>query len=82
MDKTAVQRQIEAKRFTQDIIDSLGDRIHELLLPIPRNMAKRRGIAAMVEKAINERIESRELARRACLLIAEPSRPNLAKANS
>ncbi|WP_207625747.1 hypothetical protein, partial [Niastella populi] len=29
-----VQRQIKSKRFTQDIIDSLGSRINELLLPI------------------------------------------------
>ena len=27
-----VQKQIKAKRFTQDIIDSLGDRIYELIL--------------------------------------------------
>jgi type I restriction enzyme M protein len=62
-----VQRQIKAKRFTQDIIDSLGSRIHELILPLPRNPEHRQRVTSMVEKAIGERIEARELARRACI---------------
>ena len=62
-----VQQQIQAKRFTQDIIDSLGDRITELVLPLPKDDATRRAIAATVEKSINERVASRELARKACL---------------
>lgn len=62
-----VQKQIQAKRFTQDIIDSLGDRITELVLPLPKDEETRRGIAETVEKSINERVESRELARKACL---------------
>ncbi|HZS01906.1 MAG TPA: N-6 DNA methylase [Chloroflexota bacterium] len=67
-----VQRQIKAKRFTQDIIDSLGSRVHELILPLPKDPERRRRVTAMVEKAIQERIEARELARRACIeLIGE-----------
>lgn len=62
-----VQQQIQAKRFTQDIIDSLGDRITELVLPLPKDDATRNSIAATVEKSINERVASRELARKACL---------------
>jgi hypothetical protein len=34
-----VQKQIQAKRFTQDIIDSLGDRITELFVEEPINFA-------------------------------------------
>jgi type I restriction enzyme M protein len=64
-----VQRQIKAKRFTQDIIDSLGDRIYEIILPIPKDNLLRERIEEMVKKAIEERIEARELARRACLEI-------------
>lgn len=64
-----VQRQIKAKRFTQDIIDSLGDRIYEIVLPIPKDNLLRSRIEEMVKKAIEERIEARELARRACLEI-------------
>ena len=62
-----VLRQIQAKRFTQDIIDSLGDRITELVLPFPKNQAVRRRIDDMVEKSIMERVASRELARKACV---------------
>lgn len=64
-----VQRQIKAKRFTQDIIDSLGDRIYELTLPISKSPERRSQITQMVERAIHERIEARELARRACLAV-------------
>lgn len=64
-----VQRQIKAKRFTQDIIDSLGDRIYELTLPIPKSLELRSRITDMVEQAIHERIEARELARKACLAV-------------
>ncbi len=64
-----VQQQIKAKRFTQDIIDSLGDRIHEIILPIPKNASLREEVTQMVMKSIEERIEARELARKACLRI-------------
>jgi type I restriction enzyme M protein len=62
-----VRRQIKAKRFTQDIIDTLGDRIRELILPIPKDNSIRERVTDMVERSIQERIEARELARRACL---------------
>lgn len=62
-----VQQQIQAKRFTQDIIDSLGDRITELVLPLPKSKATRKRITDAVEKSILERVASRELARQACL---------------
>jgi len=60
-----VQRQIRAKQFTQDIIDSLGERIRELVLPIPKSKKARDRVTETVRKAIMERIEARELARRA-----------------
>lgn len=60
-----VQQQIKSKRITQDIIDSLGDRINEIVLPIPKDTLLRRKISAMVEKTVNERVEARELARKA-----------------
>ena len=61
--------QIQAKRFTQDIIDSLGNRIYELVLPIPKDKKKRDKVERMVRQSINDRVESRELARRAKLEI-------------
>lgn len=60
-----VQQQIKSKRFTQDIIDSLGNRINEIVLPIPKSKKLHEGIAALVEKTIRERVEARELARKA-----------------
>jgi type I restriction enzyme M protein len=64
---TPVQQQVKAKRFTQDIIDSLGNRIYELVLPIPKDKAVRDRVTGMVKQAIQDRVEARELARRACV---------------
>lgn len=71
-----VRQQIKAKRFTQDIIDSLGNRIHELVLPIPKDKSVKARVTRMVEQAIQERIEARELARRACLELVGETRAN------
>ncbi len=64
--------QIQSKRFTQDIIDSLGKRILELIIPVPRDIAKRQRIIDITKRSIDERIESRELARQAKLMVCEP----------
>jgi type I restriction enzyme M protein len=63
--------QIQAKRFTQDIIDTLGNRVSELVLPLPKNSKKRKRIEDMVKRSIHDRVESRELARLAKVEIAE-----------
>jgi type I restriction enzyme M protein len=60
-----VRRQIKAKRFTQDIIDSLGNRVEELILPVPKDAELRSRVISMVERSINDRVEARELARQA-----------------
>lgn len=60
-----VQQQVRSKQFTQDIIDSLGARIHELVLPIPKEPATRERVAAMVEESVQKRAEARELVRHA-----------------
>jgi type I restriction enzyme M protein len=65
LSSSIVQQQVRAKQFTQDIIDSLGDRIEELLLPIPRSSAKRDYITNLVKKVIEDRIEARELYKKA-----------------
>lgn len=58
-----VKRQIRAKRFTQDIIDSLGNRLGEVRLPVPRDEATRKRISKGVKAAINRRAELREATR-------------------
>ncbi|MCT7981771.1 N-6 DNA methylase [Laspinema sp. A4] len=72
-----VQKQILAKRLTQDIIDSLGNRIQELILPIPKDRARRENIAQMVKQTIQHRIEARKLARQACVEIVAGGDPDL-----
>ena len=47
-----VRQQIYAKRFTQDIIDTLGARVRELELPIPKDDAKRAQIIQTVTEAL------------------------------
>jgi len=64
-----VQSQIRSKRVTHDIIDSLGSRIADLELPLPRSSARRREISEIVERVISDRVEARELARKARLLV-------------
>ena len=65
-----VVKQIQSKRFTQDIIDSLGKRINELVIPLPKDKNKRDKIEKMVKNSIYDRIEARELARNAKKMIA------------
>lgn len=62
-----IKEQIRSKRFTQDIIDSLGNRLYELELPIPRDSTIMKQISDTVKTVIEERIHARELARKACL---------------
>ena len=64
-----VKEQIVAKRFTQDIIDTLGRRIEELILPIPKSAAKRKKIVDDVGTVIGNRIAARELAWRTVLSV-------------
>jgi type I restriction enzyme M protein len=68
-----VQRQIRAKTFTQDIIDSLGNRITEVLLPIARRPTARKRIEELVSRVIADRVEARELARKAKTLVVDPT---------
>jgi type I restriction enzyme M protein len=63
LNSDVVQAQIKSKRFTQDIIDSLGDRILDLVLPIPKSAKRRAEISNMVRKVIADRAEARELSR-------------------
>ena len=65
-----VREQIYSKRFTQDIIDTLGSRVRELQLPIPKDKSKRQEIISSVTKALEMKAQARSLARCAALLVA------------
>lgn len=64
-----VLKQIQSLRVTQDIIDSLGVRILDIILPIPKDPAVRKRISDMVERSIDDRVEARELAKSARQLV-------------
>lgn len=65
-----VKAQIASKRFTQDIIDTLGARIKELVLPIPKDEATRNEIIANVQAVTDYKNAAREIARKTILNVA------------
>lgn len=58
-----VKSQIYAKRFTQDIIDTLGERIHELQLPVPKDDSAKRQIIDKVEQIVSFKKRAKDLTR-------------------
>lgn len=58
-----VKQQIRAKQFTRDVIDTLGHRIQELVLPIPKDPETRRKIAVETKEVVDTRAALRERAR-------------------
>ncbi|GGP39328.1 N-6 DNA methylase [Saccharothrix coeruleofusca] len=65
-----VKEQIWSKRFTQDIIDTLGGRWRELVLPVPKSKLQRDLIAQHVDDAIGMRIDARKMSRKAVMEVA------------
>lgn len=58
-----VKRQFRAKRFTRDIIDTLGKRVEEVMLPIPKGEAERQRLAETMREIVVTRASLRELGR-------------------
>lgn len=58
-----VKKQIRAKQFTQGIIDTLGQRIFELILPIPKDPRVREGIIRKTREIVSVRADLRHKAR-------------------
>ena len=54
-----VKRQIRTKQFTRDVIDTLGQRLSEVVLPIPKSEKVRSEISNAIKHIIFKRIESR-----------------------
>jgi hypothetical protein len=59
-----VKRQIRAKQFTADIIDTIGNRFLELILPIPRDPAVADHIIGEVRDIVRSRNELLERIKR------------------
>ena len=79
-----VKRQIRAKQFTQDIIDTLGNRILEITVPIPKEESERNTIAQRTQEIIETRVRLRNEASQLVLsiegvnsLLEEPNTPPL-----
>ena len=62
-----VKRQIRAKQFTQDIIDTLGKRILEVVLPIPKDKALCERIGQETRTTVLERATLRNKTRQIAL---------------
>lgn len=58
-----VKAQIYSKRFTQDIIDTLGNRIQELILPVPRAPIEKQKIIEKVQKILEMKKQAKELSK-------------------
>ena len=54
-----VKKQMRSKQFTRDVIDTLGHRIDEVLIPIPKDKKVKKYIKELVFNTINERINIR-----------------------
>ena len=59
-----VKSQIRAKQFTADIIDTVGGRFHELVLPVPKDEALTTQIAREVKEIVTERSRLRDKIRK------------------
>ncbi|MDD2785281.1 MAG: N-6 DNA methylase [Patescibacteria group bacterium] len=57
-----VRRQVKAKQFTQDIIDTLGKRIREIQIPLPKSDSERKRLAREIREAVETRIKLRNQA--------------------
>jgi type I restriction enzyme M protein len=57
-----VKRQIRSKQFTQDIIDTLGKRLLEIYLPVPRDQEQRNRLASETQMVIEQRVKLRNRA--------------------
>ena len=55
-----VKRQIRTKQFTRDVIDTLGQRLKEVVIPIPSSSDLRAAISAEIKTIVNNRIEARD----------------------
>lgn len=55
-----VKRQIRTKQFTRDVIDTLGQRFREVVLPIPKNKEVKQAITQRIQAIVLNRIEARD----------------------
>jgi hypothetical protein len=72
-----VRQQMRNKQFTRDVIDTLGHRIREVVLPVPKDPKVRAVVGKFVHDACEKRVELRaELALRCKTLFGDPTSEN------
>jgi type I restriction enzyme M protein len=71
-----VKKQILAKQFTQDIIDTLGKRLMEIVLPIPKDAKVSKRIAEETRHVIETRIQLRNRAKEIALEVEGIEHPH------
>ena len=64
-----VRRQMRFKQITRDIIDTLGKRLFEVVLPLPKDAKLRKRIADETRKVIETRASLRDRAKAIALEI-------------
>lgn len=64
-----VRRQMRSKQFTRDVIDTLGRRIFEIVLPIPKDPGKRRSVAEVTRETVETRVALRNKAKQIALQV-------------
>lgn len=67
-----VRKQMRAKQFTRDVIDTLGKRIHEVVLPLPKDKSLCRKIANLTRSTVEQRAELRDEAKQIALGLGAP----------
>ena len=74
-----VQRQIKNMQFTADIIDTLGSRYREIVLPIPKSEARRNELIEQMTEALETRLKYKAAVKQMPLLIEKVLDNNTAK---
>lgn len=71
-----VRRQMKAKQFTRDVIDTLGKRLLEVIIPIPKDQVRRKEIADVVRHTVETRVSLRNRTRKIALEVAGVTSPS------
>ena len=66
-----VQQQIRSFQFTADIIDTIGNRYREIIIPIPKMSIDKEKISKLISNALSERVKGKAFIKQYPLLIEE-----------
>ena len=64
-----IRLQMRNRQFTRDVIDTLGHRLREVVLPIPSDGELREAVTRLCRSIIRDRVEAREALRRMGLAV-------------